>query len=91
MDFLLDGIELSEEQVSLLDTEGSDDDDDDDDVRRKRNLKFMECYNCGKRGRLSKDCRSPRRNQGVEKDAKEVGTVTDKDASSNSNAAPRLT
>ena len=88
--FLLDGLELSEEQVSLLATEGGNDDDD-AAARRKRNLKYMKCYNCGKRGHLSKDCRSPRRNQGADKEKEDVDAATNTDAKNDSDASPRLT
>lgn len=58
--FVLDGLELSEEQISLLNTKGGGDEED-AAARQKRNLKFMKCFNCNKRGHITKNCRLPRR------------------------------
>ena len=86
--FVLDGLELSEEQISLPNTEEGDNEDE-AAARRKRNLRFMKCFNCNKRGHLQKDCRLPKRKSDAEKDSTTIETVST--STTDTTTAPRQT
>jgi len=92
--FILDIIEVSEEQILLLNTEDGDGQGDDEAeaaARRKRKFSFKKCYNCNKRGHIAKDCRLPQRKANNDKysTTTETTTTLTTDTTSDTTTAPR--